>query len=109
MYCKNNGGMVLIYPLHCVFPRCSTPILSPLSTAVSPSLVVPTSWPTPPPQTPSCQPTFSLTTSDLRTSAVVRSTLESQPSKTINNLSAPKKKKKNFFPPKKKKKKKKKK
>merc|ERR1712186_233513 len=42
--------------------RCSTPILSPLSTAVFPSLVVPTSCPTPPPPTPSCQPTSSLTT-----------------------------------------------
>merc|ERR1712186_238829 len=42
--------------------RCSTPILSPLSTAVFPSLVVPTSCPTPLPPTPSCQPTSSLTT-----------------------------------------------
>merc|ERR1712211_186392 len=42
--------------------RCSTPILSPLSTAVSPSLVVPTSCPTPLPQTPSFLPTSSLTT-----------------------------------------------
>merc|ERR1712012_1531357 len=42
--------------------RCSTRILSPLSTAVFPSLVVPTSCPTPLPQTPSSQPTSSLTT-----------------------------------------------
>merc|ERR1712013_718614 len=44
--------------------RCSTPIPSPLSTAASPSLVVPTSCPTPTPlpQTPSFQPTSSLTT-----------------------------------------------
>merc|ERR1719336_3174671 len=42
--------------------RCSTPIPSPLSTAVFPSLVVPTSCPTPLPQTPSVLPTSSLTT-----------------------------------------------
>merc|ERR1712013_104933 len=42
--------------------RCSTPILSPLSTAAFPSLVVPTSCPTPLPPTPSSQPTSSLTT-----------------------------------------------
>merc|ERR1712211_145769 len=106
--------IILLLPsLHTL--RCSTPILSPLSTAVSPSLVVPTSCPTPLPQTPSFLPTsslttggattattstttFSPTTSDLRTSTVVRSTLESQPSK-----------KKKYFCPKKKKKKKKKK
>merc|ERR1712012_754335 len=42
--------------------RCSTPILRPLSTAVSPSLDVPTSCPTPLPPTPSSRPTSSLTT-----------------------------------------------
>merc|ERR1712223_1644948 len=42
--------------------RCSTPIPSPLSTAVFPSLVVPTSCPTPPPLMPSSLPTSSLTT-----------------------------------------------
>merc|ERR1719367_1152373 len=53
--------IILLLPsLHTL--RCSTPILSPLSTAVSPSLVVPTSCPTPLPPTPSSQPTSSLTT-----------------------------------------------
>merc|ERR1711941_82624 len=41
---------------------CSPPIPSRLSTAVFPSLVVPTSCPTPLPPTPSSQPTSSLTT-----------------------------------------------
>merc|ERR1711972_263395 len=52
--------ILLLSSLHTL--RCSTPIPSPLLTAVSPSLVVPTSCPTPPPQTPSSQPTSSLTT-----------------------------------------------
>merc|ERR1711972_542840 len=53
--------IILLLPsLHTL--RCSTPIPSPLSTAVFPSLVVPTSCPTPLPQTPSVLPTSSLTT-----------------------------------------------
>merc|ERR1712107_942075 len=52
--------ILLLSSLHTL--RYSTPIPSPLSTAVFPSLVVPTSWPTPLPQTPSSQPTSSLTT-----------------------------------------------
>merc|ERR1712223_1199174 len=53
-----------IIPLLSSLPtlRCSTPTLSPLSTAAFPSLVVPTSCPTPLPPTPSSQPTSSLTT-----------------------------------------------
>merc|ERR1712107_635258 len=52
--------ILLLSSLHTL--RYSTPILSPLSTAAFPSLVVPTSCPTPLPQTPSCLPTSSLTT-----------------------------------------------